>query len=101
MSEGLARKCRILSLEGRLHIAFVDHRERREVSRLGSPGDQSVCVVLTCHRMDRDRLDIATQPARIVQDDAARRREPLEKRPRDRVERRHCSIAANKFAAGE
>ena len=31
------------------------------MSRLGSPGDQSVCVVLTCRRMDRDRLDIVTE----------------------------------------
>ena len=66
------------------------------MSHLGSPGDQSVCVVLTCRKLETDWILLRT-----LQDGAARRREPQGKGPRDIIERRHCPITANKFAAGE
>ena len=51
-----------------------------------------------------DGLDIVTESlqelCRMLDGDA-RRRELQEKGPSDRIERRHCPITANKFAAGE
>ena len=70
------------------------------MSRLGSPGDQSVCVVLTCRKLETDWI-LLRSLQEIVQDGAARRREPQGKGPRDIIERRHCPITANKFAARE
>ena len=81
LSEGLARRRRILSLGGRLFIVvWITGRGVSESPWIAGGSER---VRGTDVPQVGDRLDIATKPARIVQDSAARRREPRGKGPRD------------------
>ena len=97
LPEGLARRHRGLSLRGRLFITG------RGMSRHGSPGDQSVRVLLTCRNVETDWIWRGMQEVCRMLDCAARRmkRGHKNKDPETELERRHCPVAANKFAAGE
>ena len=97
----LPRRRRRLSLRGRLHIALWI--TGRGVSHLGSPGDQSMRVLLTCRNVETDWTWRGMQEVCRMLDGAARRikRGHKNKEPETELERRHCPVAANKFAPGE
>ena len=71
LPEGLARRRRKLSLRGRLCIAVWI--TGRGVSRHGSPGDQSVRVLLTCRNVETDWIRRGMQEVCRMLDSAARR----------------------------